>query len=508
MQIYEKLRDPLGLAVFVLTLSLPIIVGFLTFKKTRGQSDFFVGGRAMDRFVVALSAVSSGRSSWLVLGLSGMAYTMGVGAVWACAGYILVELFQFIYIGRKLRVYSESFDSITLFDYFESRHDDTKHVIRITGSIIIAVFMTAYVAAQLNAGAKALDTAFDFGSLVAGSTGDPSPAGSFLSRIGDIGFLTALVISGFLILVYMTMGGYIAVAYNDVVRALIMLIGLVFLPMYGVIRLGGLEYLLHTLEGFDPSTIDPFSIGLGAIVGFLGIGLGSPGQPHIIVRYMSIDDADKLGYSAVVGTIWNVVLAWGAVFIGLLGRAMIPQAGTLPEGDPEMIYLVLSSEFFGPLLYGLLVGGIFAAILSTADSQLLVVASTFVRDLYEKVLRSHRVIDEKRRLFLSRIVLLLAGIAAMMLAYVASDLIFWLVLFAWSGLGASFGAALILSLSWERTNTRGIVAGMITGSVVTIVWNIFLKDPTGLYELIPAFFLSALAVVLGSLFGGSRRRRV
>ncbi len=505
MEIYDKLRDPLGLAVFILTLSLPIIVGFLTLKKTKGQSDFFVGGRAMDRIVVALSAVSSGRSSWLVLGLSGMAYTMGVGAVWAGAGYIIVELFQFIYIGRKLRVHSENFDSITMFDYFESKHDDTRHAIRITGSLIIAVFMTAYVAAQLNAGAKALDTAFDFRSLIAGVTGGPSASGPVLSIGGDIGFLVALVISGLLILVYMTMGGYIAVAYNDVVRAVIMLIGLVIFPAYGVIRLGGLDFLLRTLEQLDPSTIDPFSIGLGAVVGFLGIGLGSPGQPHIVVRYMSIDDAEKLRFAAVVGTVWNVLLAWGAVFIGLLGRAMIPEAGALPEGDPEMIYLVLSSEFFGPVLYGLLVGGIFAAILSTADSQLLVVASTFVRDLYEKVLRAHVVIDERRRLTLSRLMLLLSGIAAMILAYTASSLIFWLVLFAWSGLGASFGAALILSLSWEGTNTRGVVAGMITGAVVTIVWNLFLKEPTGLYELIPAFFCSALAVVIGSRFGSDRR---
>jgi sodium/proline symporter len=434
----------------------------------------------MDKFVVALSAVSSGRSAWLVLGVSGMAYLRGTGAVWAVVGYITAELFQFIYIGQKLRKDTETYRSITLLDYFESKFNDGKHLIRITGAVIMAIFLTAYVAAQLNAGAKSLSTAMNMSPLL------------------------ALVISAVLILVYMILGGYIAVAYNDVVRAVLMLLGLVIFPVYGLIKIGGLTVLLDTLAQLNPAYIDPFSLGFGVIIGYLGIGLGSPGQPHILVRYMSIDDPDKLRLSAVVGTIWNVIMAWGAVFIGLLGRFVVPVLEELPYQLPannpqEIIYLVLSAEFFGPVLYGLLVGGIFAAILSTADSQLLVVASTFVRDLYEKIFKKGSEIDEARKLRLSRYVVLFSGIFAMVLAYVAQDTIFWLVLFAWGGLGASFGTALIFSLYWKRTTKYGVVAGMITGTVVTIVWKLYLKAPTGLYELIPAFFLSALAVVVVSL---------
>jgi len=165
-----------------------------------------------------------------------------------------------------------------------------------------------------------------------------------------------------------------------------------------------------------------------------------------------------------------------------------------------MIYLVLSSKFFGPLLYGLIIGGIFAAILSTADSQLLVVASTFVRDLYEKILKKSVVISEKTKLKLSRWVVFFSGLLAVILAWVAQDLVFWLVLFAWGGLGAAFGTALIFSLYWSRTTRAGIVAGMVTGTVVTIVWKLFLKTPTGLYELIPAFALACLAIWAVSLF--------
>ncbi|MBN1272326.1 MAG: sodium/proline symporter [Candidatus Aminicenantes bacterium] len=482
MTVYDKLAEPLALTVFLATLCLPLLIGFLTMRLTKNQNDFFIGGRAMDKFVVALSAVSSGRSSWLILGVSGMAYLRGTGAVWAIAGYITAEMFQFIYIGKKLRTQTESFESLTLLDYFESRFNDGKHIIRVTGAAIIALFLTAYVAAQFNAGAKSLSTAL------------------------GIPFIVSLLVSGTLILVYMVLGGYIAVAYNDVVRAVIMIVGLVIFPIYGLVKVGGPGVLLQTLEKINPAYIDPFSLGLGAIAGFLGIGLGSPGQPHIIVRYMSINDAEKLRISTVAGTIWNVILGWGAVFIGLLGRAFMPVPSKLPDGNPEMIYLVLSSKFFGPVLYGFLIGGIFAAILSTADSQLLVVASTFVRDIYEKILRRRKPLPEEKKLSLSRIVVFLSGIIALFLAYAAKDLIFWLVLFAWGGLGASIGTSLIFSLGWKRTHKYGIVAGMVTGTLVTIFWKLFLKEPTGLYELIPAFFVSALMIVIVSLLLGTRKK--
>lgn len=475
MNVYDKLGDPLALCIFLATLLLPVLIGFLTLRRTRNQSDFFIGGRAMNKFVVALSAVSSGRSSWLVLGVSGMAFTRGTGAVWAVVGYITAEMFQFIYIGRKLRAETERMDSITLLDYFESRYNDKKHHIRITGSVIIAIFITAYVAAQFNAGAKALGTAL------------------------NIPLIAALALSGALILVYMILGGYIAVAYNDVVRAVILLIGLVIFPFYGLIKAGGLTALLRTLEGLNPALVDPFSLGFGMIIGFLGIGLGSPGQPHIVVRYMSIRDPDKLRQSTVIGTFWNVVMGWGAVMIGLLGRALIPSLESLPDKDPEVIYLVLSSQYFGPVLYGLIIGGIFAAILSTADSQLLVVASTFVRDIYEKILKKGAQIPESRRLHLSRWVVFFSGILAIVMAFLAQDLIFWLVLFAWGGLGAAFGPTLIFSLYWKRTTRAGIISGMITGTLIIIIWKLFLSAPTGLYELIPAFFGSAAAVLLVSL---------
>jgi sodium/proline symporter len=475
MNVYDKLSDPLAFTVFLLTLLFPVLVGLITVLRTKNQSDFFLGGRSMGKFTVALSAISSGRSSWLVLGLSGMAYTLGVGAIWAIVGYITVEAFQFTYLGKKLREETQKRDSITILDYFESRFNDSNNQIRITGSIIIAVFITAYVAAQFNAGAKTLSAAL------------------------DIPLMFSLLISGLLILVYMVLGGYVAVAYNDVIRAVIMLIGLIVLPITGLIKIGGLDKIWEILYNLSPSYLNPLSLSFGVTLGFIGIGLGSPGQPHIVVRYMSIDSSKNLKYSAYIGTLWNILLGLGAICIGLVGRAVITNADELPGSDPEMIYLVLSSEYFGPIFYGLLVGGVFAAILSTADSQLLVVASTFVRDIYEKVLNKKKIIEESSKLKISRTVLIISGILSLILAYLAQDLVFWLVLFAWGGLGAAFGPALILSLYWERTSMRGVFWAMINGTVITIVWKLWLKDITGIYELIPAFFGASITIVLVSL---------
>jgi sodium/proline symporter len=459
-----------------------VLVGLLAVRRTRDQSDFFVGGRAMGRWVVALSAVSSGRSSWLVLGVSGIAYEMGVGAVWAIVGYVSVEALQFVYVGRRLRAETQRFGSITLLDYMESKLDDRRHLVRVTGAVIIGIFVTAYVAAQLNAGAKTLTAALQL------------PFG-----------LSLLCATG-LIVVYMVLGGYVAVAWNDVVRAVIMLIGLVVLPMVGIVEAGGPGLLWETLRGLAPGFVDPLSLGAGALLGFVAIGLGSPGQPHIVVRYMSIDDPAHLKLAAVVGTVWNVALGLGAVCVGLVGRASFPLAASLPSGDPEMVYLTLSATHFGPVLYGLLVGGVFAAILSTADSQLLVVASTFVRDLYEKVIRSEDMADGKRKLWLSRAVVALSGLTAMALAWTARDVVFWLVLFAWGGLGAALGPALLAVLYWRGVTRAGVVAGMVAGTSVTIVWKLWLKEVTGVYELIPSFGVALFVLAAVSLCTHSHLR--
>ena len=479
----KNLQNPLAMGVFLFTLLLPVLVGMLTLKRMRSQADFLVGGRRMGRFAVALSAVSSGRSSWLILGVSGLAYTKGVSAIWAVVGYILVELFQFLFIGVRLRRECGRQNSLTLVDYFASRFGNDLRL-RWVGALVMAVFLTAYVSAQFNAAAKSLAEAV------------------------QIDTFWALLLSAVLTLAYMLMGGFVAVVYNDMVRAFLMLFALLIFPLVGLFSIGGLDALLLDLKNVDASLVDPCALSFGTMIGYVGIGLGSPGQPHIVTRYISINDEDGLRLAAVIGTIWNVLLAWGAIFIGLIGRGLFSQVESLPQGDPERVYLVLAGHFFGPVLYGLMVGGVFAAILSTADSQLLVVASNVVRDIYECVFCHGKELSEKRRLLLSRLVVLIAGTFAVFAAWYAEDLVFWLVLFAWGGLGAAFGPALIFSLWWSRTAATGVLAGFLVGPAVVIVWKLWLKETTGLYELIPGFLLSSLAVIIFSLVSSKNERNI
>ncbi len=467
--------DGWAVGAFVGYLLLLVAIGVYATKfSSAGVREFFVGGRRMNRFVVALSAVVSGRSAWLLLGVTGMAYKMGAAAVWAVVGYIVVELFLFLFYARRLRRFSETYDCVTLPDFFAERFGDRSGRLRILLTAVILIFMISYVAAQFVAGGKAFAASFE------------------LSRTAGI-LLTAGIV-----LLYTMLGGFLAVSLTDMLQAIFMILALVVLPIVAIADGGGLQTVLTQLRQLDPKLIDPYALSFGAFLGFLGIGLGSPGNPHIIVRYMSIRDADQLRTSAVVGTIWNVVMAWGALFIGLAGRIYFADASMLPAGDTENLYPVLAQQHLHPLLFGMVVASIFAAIMSTADSQLLVAASGVVRDIYEKVLHRHREISQRTLVLYSRAVVLLLVAASILLGLAAQKLVFWLVLFAWAGLGAALGPTSILALYWKRTTAAGVAAGLVTGTVVTVVWYSIPVLKAAMYELIPAFLLSAAATVVVS----------
>jgi len=461
---------------FVFYLLLLIVIGVVSARfRTGSLSEFFLGGRRMKDWVVALSAVVSGRSAWLILGMSGMAYTLGVSAVWAVVGYIVIELFLFMFMGKRLRRYTQTSESITLPDFFEARFKDNFHILRVVSVVIIVIFMVAYVSAQFNAGGKAISASFG------------------LTTTQGL-WLTALIV-----LAYTMLGGFFAVSLTDVVQALFMILGLVVLPVVAILDFGGLGRVIEAVRLQDMNLVSPWAIGLVGAVGFLGIGLGSSGNPHILVRYMSVESPQGLRRAALLGTVWNVVMAWGAVLVGLVGRAYFPLKSQLPSADTERLFPHLALQHLHPVLFGLTVAAVFAAIMSTADSQLLVAASGITRDIYQKLFRRGSIITEKRMVLLSRIAVLVLTLIAIGLGAIAKELVFWLVLFAWGGLGASFGPAVILSLFWKRTTKWGILAGLISGTLVTIIWKTtpFLKQM--IYELIPAFLISAILVVIVSL---------
>ncbi len=464
---------------FIGYLVLIALIGVLSSKfSSAGIGEFFLGGRRMPRFAVALSAVASGRSAWLLIGVSGMAFAMGASALWAVVGYTIMEAYLFFYLAPRLRRYTERRDCITLPDYFEARLADRSGAVRIVSVVIITVFMVAYVSAQFAAGGKTFAASFN------------------LSQDAGIALTAGIV------LFYTLLGGFLAVLLTDTLQGIMMLFSLLAVPLIVVLKEPAVAQKLSEALKEGLSIVDPFAIGTGVLLGYIGIGLGSPGNPHIVVRYMSIKKPEQLKYAGWIATLWNVLMGWAAVWIGLLGRLLYESASRLPGGDQEQLFPYMASQFLHPVLFGMVVSAIMAAIMSTADSQLLVASSALTKDIYLRFIKKEQ--DRRRMVLLSRASVLLMVIVAWALCYVARDLIFWLVLFAWGGLGASFGPVLFLSVFWKRFTKEGAIASMITGFLTVFLWKGFGLNKL-VYELIPAFLLALAAGVVFSLFSGRDR---
>jgi SSS family solute:Na+ symporter len=443
---------------------------------SKGISEYFIGGRQLNKYVVALSAVVSGRSAWLLLGFSAMAYNIGIAAFWAAIGYILIELWMFLYYAPKLRKFSEAHDVITVPDFYVAKFGDKNNVLRILTVLVIIVFMITYVSSQFVAGGKAFSASF------------------------DISQTQGILISAAIILLYTLTGGFLAVSMTDVVQGFFMLFSLVIVPILAIWSAGGWPFIHADLLRQRPDFFDPFSIALGSILGFVGIGLGSLGSPHIMVRYMAIKDADSFKTVAIVGTFWNIVMALGALFVGFAARVYFPSIGDFVAGDVENAFPTLAKTILNPTLFGIVVASIFAAIMSTADSQLLVAASGLVRDIYQKIIKKDTEIPSEKLVLYSRLSVLIMVILALLLGFIAERQIFWLVLFAWGGLGASIGSTALLALFWDGTTRQGVIAGILTGTISIFIWKNVPVLNNLIYELIPTFFLAMLVTILVSKF--------
>jgi sodium/proline symporter len=486
-----------ALIPFILYFIVIIGIGIYSTRfSSRGISEYFIGGRQMNRFVVALSAVVSARSAWLLMGVSGLAYLKGITAVWAVAGYIIVEFFLFLYYAPRIRRFSGKHDCITIPDFFASRFDDKNNSLRIVIVTIFIIFMVTYIAAQFVGGGKAFNSHF------------------------NISKNSGLLITAAIILVYTLLGGFLAVSLTDVFQGIFMLTALVCLPVIGILHKGGVDVVISELDNIDSNLLDLFSQPAALIMGLIGIGLGSPGNPHILVRYMSIKDPGQFRWTAIVGTIWNTAMAAGAVLIGLVGRAYFHEKSLLPGADEENIYIFLSNHLLNPFLVGLILASLFAAIMSTADSQLLVAASSIVRDLYDRILSRNssnerivsqsasrsRIVSQSTLTFLSRVsVIILVGIAVF-LGVLIEDQILWFVLFAWAGLGAAIGPTSILALFWKKTSKSGVIAGLLAGTITVFIWKSIPALKNMIYELIPAFFVTLGITVIFSLIKSKKNK--
>jgi sodium/proline symporter len=456
---------------------------YSTRRRQRTTADFVLANRELGPWVSALSASASAESGWVMLGLVGEAYLFGAAAFWIVPGIAAGYLFNWWFIAERLRKSTAASGAVTLPQFILHRFGPNSVALRTISVLILGMAMLTYVAAQMNAAGKAFEATF------------------------SLPYVWGVLAGALIILTYTVTGGFRAICWTDVIQATFMVIALVGMPFILLSELGGYGSFLSRTAAEDPQLLS-FAYGrtgfglLGFVVGLLGIGLGYPGQPHVLSRFMAVKDTQSVRRGGRIAMAWMVLAYLGAIFFGLFAKTFFGELG-----DPEQALPLACAQLLPPIVGGFVVAAIVAAICSTADSQLIVVSTSLSRDVIPLLGKRDRVgagntTEEtrfRRTLFNDQIVLVLLALIAVSLAAMESRVIFDFVLYAWSALGASFGPVVILGLLWKRTNKAGAIAGMVTGLVVTVVWRNVAVLKAALYELVPAFILAFLAVVLFSL---------
>jgi len=462
----------LSLSFLLYTLGIFAIGIYSARFSRKTSSDFFLADRGLGPWVAALSSSASAESGWVTLGLVGTAFNTGVGALWIVPGTVAAFVFNWLVLAPRLRRAASQHGGLTIGDVLGQPYRGTAQtVIRVLSVFIILTMLTAYVAAQLNAAGKTFMGTFDWS------------------------YSAGVLCGALIVLGYTITGGFRAVAWTDVVQAILMVTAVLVLPLILVVHLGGFAELFDRLHSADQNLTDPVAGKAGlSLIGFLavwlGIPLGNPGQPHILVRLMAVRDEAAIRRGAIISSVWVFLLFTGAVLLGVAARAVY---GTLE--DPEKVLPIAADDFLPGALAGMMTAAVLAAIASTADSQLLLSASSLSHDIAVVLLKTRA--SAQTRLIADRLAVLLIGSVATGIALGEVRMVFDFVLYAWAGLGAGFGPSLILQLLWKRTTGWGVVAGMVVGVTTAILWRSTLHDQ--LYELVPAFFLSLAAVVGVSL---------
>ncbi|MCS7181844.1 MAG: sodium/proline symporter [Thermoanaerobaculum sp.] len=456
-------------------------LGWWAARLTRSPEEFFLAGRSLGAWVTAVSSTAASESGWVVLGAVGMAYTQGVSALWFAPGCLLGYLVNLYLVAPALRRQSAQCGSLTLPDWLAHRFPSHGKSLRVASVLVILLCLGGYVAAQLTATGKAMEA------------------------ILGLPYRTGILLGGLVIVAYTFAGGFRAVSWTDFFQGLIMVFALVSMPLMAVAAVGGYSPLLAQLAAQDPQAVSPTGGRSGwalmsFLVGMLGIGLGYPGQPHVLTRYMAAASPRAIRQSQLIAMLWGILVFYGAGFLGLAGRILMPQLAT--TGDPEQLFPLLAKTMLPPWLAGIMLAAILAAIMSTVSSQLLVAASATSHDFTEQVLGAAR--TGPASVLAGRLAVLILGLAALWVALGEVRVVFWFVLFAWSGLGAAFGPVVLASvLGWNLTG-KGALATILTGFFATVAWKATGLSQTLVYELPPAF---ALATAAGWMFSHWERRR-
>ena len=488
------MSDALGwiLLAFALYLLLMVVIGAVCAKNNNSSEDYFLGGRNLGAFVAALSAQASDMSGWLLMGLPGSVYALGTGQCWIAVGLFIGTVCNWLFISKRLRRYTiRANNSLTLPMFFENRFRDEKKVLLGVSSVTIVIFFLVYTASALAAGGKLFNSIF------------------------GIDYKIALTIGAVVILVYTFMGGFWAVCTTDFVQGSLMLIALLAIPIVAFAFLGGDVSGTLAATGVDSATfLNVFASGSTGkfsvieIISQLAWGLGYMGMPHILVRFMAVKDEKELDKSKAIAIIWVALSLLFAVIIGVVGRAYLYPT-LLTDGAEENVFIEMIIKIFTvdinlPIIGGIFLCGVLAAIMSTADSQLLVSASSVAEDIYQGVLGKKS--DDKKTMLVSRITVVVIAVLAYLIALNPNSSIMGLVSNAWAGLGAAFGPIVVMALFWKRTNLKGAIAGVASGALAVILWDYIplvggqtLGTVTGLYSLVVGFALSLICIVVVSL---------
>jgi sodium/proline symporter len=468
--------NPFILGGFFLYLLAILIIGIQTCRRNKSQEDFFLAGRSLGPWVTAFSERASGESSWLLLGLPGMGLVIGMGEIWTCLGCIAGIIFSWYIISYKLRVDTEMYQALTLPEYFTSRTGDSSRIISVVSSLIIVFFFTFYVSAQFSGAGKVLNVTF------------------------GISHTNGVLIGALFILFYTIMGGFLAVAWTDLIQGIIMIGTLVILPLAGLVEIYSHHgSITSSLNQSGTNLMHLFNqksgwLAMFYVLGGLSWGLGYMGQPHLLSRFMAIRNPEKLRQSRSIAIAWAIPAFFGALAIGLVGASLY---GSGLFDDPEKIMPYMATQLLPGWVAGIFISGAIAAMMSTADSQLIVATSAITEDFFHSVFKI--TLSPGKMVLLSRLTVLAVGVVAMIMGLKQKDLVFKIVSYAWSGLGASFGPALLLSLYWKRTSKAGVLAGMLTGSLGTIIWSrIAILDAVITHRL-ASWVLAIIAVTIFSL---------
>jgi len=455
------------LITFIAYFIILLAIGFCFYRRSAGIEDYLLGGRGMGSWVTALSAQASDMSGWLLMGLPGAIYLAGIGKVWIAVGLFIGTVLNWMLVSARLRVYTQKTNAITLPCFFEARFKDPTGLLRIVSAIIILIFFAIYASSGLVATGKLFESTF------------------------DVEYHTAVIIGGLIIVAYTFLGGFMAVCWTDLLQGALMVLAIVIVPVLTYHRAGGIDAISEAMaiKNISPGLLPEartLPMALCMIVSSMAWGLGYFGQPHILVRFMSIKSVDKLAKSMTIAIVWVLLSLSGAVLVGFIGIAMYDN---LSGGQEEKVFIYMIRDLFNPWFGGILLAAIFSAIMSTIDSQLLVSSSALSEDFYCKAIKKQA--SQKEIVMVGRVCVIIISVIALIMAMDRDNTILGIVSYAWGGFGAAFGPLVLFALFSRKTSWQSALAGMVTGTVVLVLWKqVGLGDT--MYEIIPGFAANCL----------------